>query len=485
MAYEEEDNELGGSTSQFSSGLAPNPYMPFYDPLYSARVTPAPESTIPSLSVQGAQPQQIMRPAPVNIPSPRRGEGDEGGNALTSPPQQQDNQLTGNLGSLNQLLQMKGLMDLAQPGGALATLPTTAGPGGSGSGGKGGSGSPAGVSETNAGPYQAAVNAAADANGIDRKLFTAQLYHESGFDKSISSPAGARGIGQFMPATARDMGMRVDDQVDERTDPIKNINAAAKYYAGLKKQFGGSDQLALAAYNWGPGWTQKWLEGKATMPKETRDYIRTLTGRDVNSPADIPTAQATPKAAEVASKGEFAIPPGGTKPAPGFGEQAKAGQMSPHGGPYVSSGGKLYATDENGNIVGKPVAEIGKGLTFDPNKTEDKSMTSKEKTEKPAATPPLGNDQGTPNLGGGITRPQLRPEDAPTAVPEQPAPAAPAPAATPAGAPEIGQTPFGQSPDLQKLWKFMLIRSLFPQLQFRNVGYDPWAVHRFGMHGGY
>jgi hypothetical protein len=45
---------------------------------------------------------------------------------------------------------------------------------------------------------------------------------------------------------------------------------------------------------------------------------------------------------------------------------------------------------------------------------------------------------------------------------------------------------FNQNSDqMQKLWKYMLIKSLFPQLKFKNIGYDPWAVHKFGQGGGY
>lgn len=75
---------------------------------------------------------------------------------------------------------------------------------------------------------------------------------ESGFKTRVKSPAAAAGMWQFMAGTAAEMGLRIDEYVDERFDPIKSAHAAAKY---LKKQFARYNvwQLAMAAYNGGPG----------------------------------------------------------------------------------------------------------------------------------------------------------------------------------------------------------------------------------------
>jgi len=90
------------------------------------------------------------------------------------------------------------------------------------------------------------------------------------------------GLWQFMPATGREYGMQVNLDVDERMDPEKSTEAAAKYLKVLYKMFG-DWEVALAAYNCGPGNVQKAIRksgGKKTfwgiyefLPRETRNYV--------------------------------------------------------------------------------------------------------------------------------------------------------------------------------------------------------------------
>jgi membrane-bound lytic murein transglycosylase D len=103
---------------------------------------------------------------------------------------------------------------------------------------------------------------------------------ESGFNPVARSPAGARGLYQLMPATARDLGLSTL-LPDERTDPVKNARAAATYLRTLHGEFR-DWPLALAAYNAGPGRVRRTLaERKATtftaiapaLPAETRMYV--------------------------------------------------------------------------------------------------------------------------------------------------------------------------------------------------------------------
>jgi len=74
---------------------------------------------------------------------------------------------------------------------------------------------------------------------------------ESGFDQHAYSRAAAVGMWQFMTATARGTGLRVDWWVDERRDPVRSTDAAVKFLGWLREQFG-SLYLAAAAYNGGP-----------------------------------------------------------------------------------------------------------------------------------------------------------------------------------------------------------------------------------------
>src|SRR4051812_4321062 len=109
---------------------------------------------------------------------------------------------------------------------------------------------------------------------------------ESAYVPTVTSRAGAHGIWQFMPETAREYGLRVDWWVDERADPERSTRAAAAYLKDLYRQFN-DWPLALAAYNAGPGRIRRamnatggttfWdlLENEA-VPKETRGYVPTF-----------------------------------------------------------------------------------------------------------------------------------------------------------------------------------------------------------------
>lgn len=107
---------------------------------------------------------------------------------------------------------------------------------------------------------------------------------ESGHDPSIRSRAGALGLWQFMPATARLYGLEVNRYVDERHDPELSTLAALRFLADLRERFG-SWELAMAAYNMGPGGLSRaiqkyntndyWLLSRfeAGIPWETTLYV--------------------------------------------------------------------------------------------------------------------------------------------------------------------------------------------------------------------
>jgi soluble lytic murein transglycosylase-like protein len=85
-----------------------------------------------------------------------------------------------------------------------------------------------------------------------------------------TSPVGALGMFQFMPATAQSLGV----------DPLNVASAAdgaARYLVQNKNKFG-TWTLALMAYNWGPGNVSKYLAGTKTIPTETANYVAQITG---------------------------------------------------------------------------------------------------------------------------------------------------------------------------------------------------------------
>src|SRR3954454_3133159 len=116
-----------------------------------------------------------------------------------------------------------------------------------------------------------ALRDAAEASEIPLPFFARLLWQESRFQSSEVSPVGAQGVAQFMPGTAAEVGL------DDPFDPFKALPASAKYLRKLHDEFGNLG-LAAAAYNAGSGRIRKWLSGRGALPRETRDYVRIITG---------------------------------------------------------------------------------------------------------------------------------------------------------------------------------------------------------------
>lgn len=105
---------------------------------------------------------------------------------------------------------------------------------------------------------------------------------ESGLNPMARSHAGARGLWQFMYATAKYQGLRIDSYIDERRDPVRSTEAACKYLSRLYTLYD-DWYLALAAYNAGPGNVNRAIRrsgGKRNfweirffLPRETRNYV--------------------------------------------------------------------------------------------------------------------------------------------------------------------------------------------------------------------
>jgi hypothetical protein len=115
-------------------------------------------------------------------------------------------------------------------------------------------------------PYADLFSRAGARYGIDPALLAAVAAKESSFNASAVSPAGAQGLMQFMPATAKGLGVNP-------LDPTSAIDGAARYLSSLTRQFG-STELALAAYNAGPGTVSRY-GGIPPFP-ETQNYVRAV-----------------------------------------------------------------------------------------------------------------------------------------------------------------------------------------------------------------
>lgn len=103
--------------------------------------------------------------------------------------------------------------------------------------------------------------------GLPAGLLSSVAATESGGDPFAESKAGAKGLFQFMPGTAKDMGLKGRDVYD----PHKSAEAAAKYLRWLMDATGGDLEKTLASYNWGLGNVQK--KGMGNLPSETRNYV--------------------------------------------------------------------------------------------------------------------------------------------------------------------------------------------------------------------
>ncbi|MFC1460762.1 lytic transglycosylase domain-containing protein [Microvirga arabica] len=116
------------------------------------------------------------------------------------------------------------------------------------------------------------IEGSARAQKIPRDLLTKLIWQESSFRPNVVSPAGAQGIAQFMPGTAKERGL-----IDP-FDPEQAIPKAAEFIAHLAGQFGNLG-LAAAAYNGGPARVASWLAGRGGLPAETQNYVVAVTGR--------------------------------------------------------------------------------------------------------------------------------------------------------------------------------------------------------------
>lgn len=123
--------------------------------------------------------------------------------------------------------------------------------------------------------FESIALARGKAYGVDENLVRHVMHKETGGLKDRAnavSPAGAIGVMQLMPRTAKELG------VSDPYNPEQNIEGGVKYLAQLQRKYQ-DPRLTAIAYNWGPGNTDKWLASGADpsrLPRETRGYIQNL-----------------------------------------------------------------------------------------------------------------------------------------------------------------------------------------------------------------
>lgn len=245
--------------------------------------------------------------------------------------------------------------------------------------------------------YKPAMRAAGQQYNIDPARLDRTARAESNYNPDIisgkkTSPAGALGLMQFMPGTARDLGINP-------LNPNQAIFGAAKYLSQLDKMFHGNEALSHMAYNWGPGNVQNWVANGANpsaVPMETASYLaKVVPGANVQNAVNwnkngaspqisdqtqnsqsVPgqqTPQTTPGMLPTQSSGQnvtigSSVPP---PPEARTGEQLSNSFSAPVNGPVTSGfgprkspggiGSKNHEGIDFGVPVGTPVRAAGGG----------------------------------------------------------------------------------------------------------------------------
>ncbi len=125
------------------------------------------------------------------------------------------------------------------------------------------------------GPFEPLVQEYAARHGLRPGLVRAVIQVESGFDPGATSPKGAMGLMQLMPATARALGVR------SPYDPTENVRGGTAYLRQLLDRYNGDETLALAAYNAGSSAVDHY-GGQVPPYQETRDYVRKVGSAEVD-----------------------------------------------------------------------------------------------------------------------------------------------------------------------------------------------------------
>lgn len=134
------------------------------------------------------------------------------------------------------------------------------------------------------------IDGAGRAHSVPPAFLTRLIFQESSFRPGVTSPAGAQGVAQFMPGTARERGL------SDPFDPEQAVPKAAQFLGELRDRFGNWG-LAAAAYNGGPNRVSAWLAARKAgqsrfLPFETETYVLSITGTSAEDWAEEAQASA-------------------------------------------------------------------------------------------------------------------------------------------------------------------------------------------------
>lgn len=196
--------------------------------------------------------------------------------------------------------------------------------------------------------YAALLGKTAIDNDIPANVLAAQTKQESGFNPNSVSSAGALGISQFMPGTAKEMGINP-------LDPNQAIPAQGQYLRQQLDKFGGSMPLALAAYNAGPGRVANSGGDISKLPAETQGYVKSITGAAGAPPdrASVMAQQLSPQPGTAVSDRQRALASQliADPRTPAAVKTAIIGQMNPTYGFQTLPDGTILRTDPRHGTV--------------------------------------------------------------------------------------------------------------------------------------
>jgi hypothetical protein len=164
------------------------------------------------------------------------------------------------------------------------------------------------------------VSRAASGGGQSDGLANRVEWQESRGNQGAVSPRGAFGVMQLMPDTARDPGFGVAPLDPNAPDPeVENRRVGRDYLNAMLERYGGDQEAALAAYNWGPDNADKWVasgKGRGRLPRETQGYLNNILGDEqgavasASQPMRLAPPDEQPAAPQQPAQGGIPLPPG-------------------------------------------------------------------------------------------------------------------------------------------------------------------------------
>jgi soluble lytic murein transglycosylase-like protein len=186
--------------------------------------------------------------------------------------------------------------------------------------------------------------------GVSPDLIQRVAWQESRYNPRDVSPAGAQGVMQFMPSTARDYSVNP-------WSVESSVRGGAQYLGDLMRRYNNNEGLALAAYNWGESRVDNWLKNGANprlMPRETQNYVQSITAQPISAwvsgAAMRPTGAPAPRTAGSERGAVFA---GATPPV----STAAAERTRPPGASQLDAQGNEIV-DRSGGVPGYPATAL-------------------------------------------------------------------------------------------------------------------------------